>query len=283
MLDLEARLTADLADAAQAADLRPPDRQTVAATAALRRHRRRVRTTVLAVAATVIVAAGAVAALGAVRDHDQTVVNEPTTTVTTTVVPPTSEIPGTTSSTASTTSSTTTPAATGDPSLVPVSVNLVLRPDGIGRFDFGAPQDEVLGAVTAELGEPLNRYQGGGPSQGCEPAAEEVAWIGLLLRFEGPDPGSLRLTGWSAGYGNAQAPRTFRMQDGPALGEPVPVWQAAYGPALRVESSPGPPEGYQTLTLDLDGVTFEGSAGPDVPVVVNGMTRMTTNCSLGDY
>jgi hypothetical protein len=278
MLDLEARLTADLTSAADAADLRPPDRQAVAATVARRRHRRRVRTTVLAVAATVIVAAGAVAALGALRDGDQTVIEQPTTTVPTTVVPPT------TSSTASTTSSTTTPPPADDnPLQVPVSVNLVLRPDGIGSLDFGAPQDEVMTAVVTELGEPLSRYQGGGPSQRCEPAAEEVAWIGLLLRFEGPDPDSLRLTGWSAGYGNAQAPRTFRMQDGPALGQPVPVWQAAYGSALQVESSPGPPAGYQTLTLNLGGVTLEGSAGPDEPVVVNGLTRMTTDCSLGDY
>jgi hypothetical protein len=280
MLDLEARLTADLADAAHAADLRPPDRQAVAVAAAQRRHRRRVRTTVLAVAATVSVAAGAVAALGAVRDDDQTVVNEqPTTTV-----PPTIEVPATTGSTASTTSSTTTPpAASGNPLQVPVSVNLVLRPGGIGSLEFGAPQDEVMTAVVAELGEPRSRYQGGGPSQRCEPAAEEVAWIGLILRFEGPNPDSLRLTGWSAGYGNAQAPRTFRMQDGPALGEPVPVWQAAYGSALLVESSPGPPAGYLSLTLNLDGVTFEGSAGPEEPVVVNGLTRMTTDCSLGDY
>jgi hypothetical protein len=278
MLDLEARPTPDLTDAAQAADPRPPDRQAVAATVAQRRHRRRVRTTVLAVAATVIVAAGAVAALGAVRDDDQTVVNEPTT------VPPTTEVPATTTSTASPTSVTTTPPPADDnPLQVPVSANLVLRPDGIGSLDFGAPQDEVMTAVVAELGEPLSRYQGGGPSQRCEPAAEEVSWIGLLLRFEGPDPDSLRLTGWSAGYGNPEAPRTFRMQDGPALGEPVPVWQAAYGPALLVEASPGPPAGYQALTLNLGGVTFQGSAGPDEPVVVNGLTRMTTACSLGDY
>ena len=278
MLDLEDRLTADLATAAQAADPHPPNRRAVSATVARRRHRRRVRATVLAVAASVIVAAGAVAALGAVRDDDHTVIEQPTTTV-----PPTTEVPVTTSSTSSTTSSTTTPPAiSGNPLRVPVSESLVLRADGIGPFDFGAPQDEVMAGVVAELGEPRSRYQGGGPSQNCEPAAEEVAWIGLFLRFEGPDQGSLRLTGWSAGYGNAQAPRTFRMQDGPALGEPVPVWQAAYGSALRVEPSPGPPVGYQSLTLNLDGVTLDGSAGPDEPVVVNGMTRMTTNCSLGD-
>lgn len=202
MLDLEARLTADLTDAAQAADPRPPGRQAVTATVAQRRHRRRVRTTVLAVAATVVVAAGAVAALGAGRDDDQTVTHQPTTTVPTTAVPPSSEVPVPTSSTASTTSSTTAPTASDDPSQVPISESLVLRPGGIGPFDFGAPQAEVMPAVSAELGEPYSRFPHDGVAPECEPAAEEVAWEGLIVRFEGPNSDSLRLTAWSAGYGN---------------------------------------------------------------------------------
>jgi hypothetical protein len=273
MTDLETRLHADLTEAAQAADLRPPDREAVAATVARRRRQRRARTAALAVAASVVVAAAAVAVLGAVRDDDRTVTDGPTTTA------PTTEVPPTTSTTTSTTSSTTTPAVPSDPSLVPVSVNLVLRPDGLGPFDFGAPQDEVMAALVAELGEPRARYEGGG-APGCEPAAEQVAWIGLILTFEGPDMGSLRLTQWSAGFGNPEAPSNYRTQDGPALGDPVAVWQLAYGSSFQIE--PGGPGELRTVTINRAGVTLQGRAGPEEPVAVNGLWRMTTDCAMGD-
>lgn len=277
MTDLETRLHADLAEAAQAADLRRPDREAVAATVAHRRRQRRARTAALAVAASVVVAAAAVALLGAVRDDDRTEVDEPPTTAPTTEVPTTAGT--TTPTTSSTTSSTTTPAPL-EGSSPPVSVNLVLRPGGIGPFDFGATRDEVLATVTAELGEPRARYPGGG-SRGCEPAAEDIAWIGLILTFEGPDPDSLRLTAWSAGLGdNPQQPRNYRMEDGPNLGDPVPVWQLAYGSSFQIE--PGGPGEFRTVTIDLAGVTLQGSAGPEEPLAVNGLWRTTTDCVMGD-
>jgi len=244
---------------------------------ARRRRQRRARTAALAVAASVVVAAAPAAVLGAARDDDHTVVDEPTTTTETPST--TSTTTATRSSTVSTTSSTTAPVPTAG-STPPVSVNLVLRPDGIGPFDFGAPQADVLAAVTAEVGEPRARYPFVGVS-GCEPASEEVAWIGLILTFEGPDPDSLRLTAWSAGLGdNPQQPRNYRMEDGPNLGDPVAVWQLAYGSSFQIE--PGGPGEFRTVTINLAGVTLQGSAGPEEPLTLSRLWRMTTDCVMGD-
>ena len=73
------------------------------------------------------------------------------------------------------------------------------------------------------------------------------------------------------------------MQNGPALGEPLGAWQLVYGSALRAEPAPGPPEGYQLLTLTLDGITLLGTAaGPEEPMVVTSLWRSTTKCMFGD-
>jgi hypothetical protein len=280
MTDLETRLAADLADAARRADLRTPAREAVAVTVARRRHRRRVRTTVLAVAATVLVVAAAVATVGALRDDDHTMIDEPPAPTTTTTVPPTTA-PVVTASTIVLYPGdpNATPTTSGEGSSPPVSTNLVLRPDGIGPFDFGAPEDEVVAAVTAELGDPRGHFPGGG-NRGCQPEAEDVAWIGLILTFEGPDAGSMRLTAWSAGLGdNPQQRRNYRMEDGPTLGDPVPVWQAAYGSrfSLALLDSQFP-----SVTIRFPGATVEGTAGPDEPLVVDSLWRRTTDCVLGD-
>jgi hypothetical protein len=221
--------------------------------------------------------AAAVATLGAVRDQVDTVIDKPTTTTTETPSTTTATTP-TTSTTSSTTSSTTTPTLPAGTS-PPVSVNLVLRPDGLGPFDFGAPKADVLAAVTAELGEPRATYQGGG-NRGCQPTAEDVAWIGLILTFEGPDAGSLRLTAWAAALGdNPQQRRNYRIEDGPALGEPLPVWQVAYGSALQVQPDPS---GVELFTLNLPEGTLNGTVGPEEPRVVDDLWRRTTECVLGD-
>jgi len=74
----------------------------------------------------------------------------------------------------------------------------------------------------------------------------------------------------------------LRIQDGPALGEPVAVWQRAFGSALLVGTSPGPPPGYRLLlTLTLEGVTLSGTATSEQPVVVKPLWT-PTRCIFGD-
>jgi hypothetical protein len=215
------------------------------------------------VAATVLVAAAAVATVGALRDEGTTVIDQPPAPSTITTLPPT-------------TAPTVPELPAGAP---PVSTNLVLRADGIGPFDFGAPEDEVVAAVTAELGEPRGHFQAGG-NRGCQPAAEDVPWIGLVLTFEGPDSGSMRLTAWSAGLGdNPEQRRNYRMEDGPTLGDPVAVWQGAYGAAFRMTPAGST---FVSVQIDLAGATVEGTAGPDEPLVVRNLSRRTTDCVLGD-
>ena len=90
-----------------------------------------------------------------------------------------------------------------------------------------------------------------------------------------------RLTQWSAGFANPEAPSNYRMQDGPALGDPVPAWQLAYGSAFHIDEGGSVP-GMRNVTITLERGVVSGSAGPDDPNVVQRLSVWTTNCTFGD-
>jgi hypothetical protein len=225
-----------------------------AAPAAPGRARRRIRTGAILVAAA-LVAAAAAAALGT-DDPDRTdVIDRPVPTTSGRLIAP---APGGSTGgprdpgrggVAGGSVPAPTPVRQG-----PVVEDLALRPDGgIGRFAFGTPQAEVLGAATDLLGDPALTAA---PVTVDPPCAgpgwttrQRMTWGDVGLTFAGPAPDDLRLVGWNV-VARPGAARRFRMVDGPVVGDPLPAWGAAYGDALDVERLAGD-AGQSRITVRL--------------------------------
>jgi hypothetical protein len=274
MHDVEERLAADLADAARAASVTPPELGAIAAGAARRRRRRRARTGALAVAATVLVAAGAVAVVGTANRDDTVVGDQPTTTTTPTTDPTTAEPepfePPVTSL--------VEPPAVG----VPVAENLTLRPDGLGAFDFGAPMAEVMAEVVATLGEPRRQPRAEGVT-GCAPYMADAVWTsGLSLTFEGTSWETLGLTSWFVSDSLPEfTTHRFRTAEGAVLGADLATWRAVYGTALTVSPEGDDPAVEHNVTIDLPGGQMLGWDGAGAPLAVRNLGLPNT-CSIGD-
>lgn len=233
---LDLRISDVLTRAAESAQLAAPTRADITTLAGRRRQRRRVRAGLLAAAAVTLVVVGAVALL----DRDA---------------------PG------------SSPSGEAE---VPVAESLALRGDGLGEFDFGSPMADVMAAVTAELGSPLrNTKVEGAPN--CQPVARDVSWEDLALTFEGPADGALVLTSWYTDdvASNPQVKR-MRMAGGPAMGEPLPAWQAAFG--SQFHATPGFPANF---TIDLPGGRVTGNADRGDPPEVTSLASQM-DCVLGD-
>jgi hypothetical protein len=272
MHDVEERLAADLADAARAASVTPPELGAIAAGAARRRRRRRARTGALAVAATVLVAAGAVAVVGA-ADRDDTVVGDQPTTTTT----------PTTDSTTAEPEPFEPPAVEDPPAVgVPLAENLTLRPDGLGAFDFGAPMAEVMADVVATLGEPRHQPRAEGVT-GCAPYMADAVWTsGLSLTFEGTSWETLGLTSWFVSEPLPEfTTHRFRTAEGAVLGADLATWRAVYGTALTVSPEGDDPAVEHNVTIDLPGGQMLGWDGAGAPLAVRNLGLPNT-CSIGD-
>lgn len=279
---LEQLLTDHLAQAAESADPRPPDRAEVVDAAVRRRQRRRARRGLL-VAAVALVAAGlASATVGDDRSRTD-IVDSPSTTV---------DDPTTTSTTTSTTSApttvpTTVPAGPAAPPAPQVIESLALRPDGIGELDFGTPMADVVAAVTAELGPPtIPGEPVTGPLCTEDPTAtvsDAIQWPGVTLYFAGQDADSLRLVGWHVAL-LPDATFQLRMADGPAMSDPISAWESAYGDALELRAEPDDGDGSATLhvavqlsTGRVSGVEVQGSGSGRVLSLSAG-----ARCDWGD-
>ncbi len=286
MNDLEERLATHLTQAADAADLTPPDGDDVLAAVAQHRRRRRIRTGLLAAAAA-LVAAGTVSVLTTDNRSRTDIIDNPSTTTT-------EADPTTTTSTTSTT--TTPPPPAGQVGTVPagpalpIAEGLDLRPDGLGPFDYGTPMAEVHAAVTAELGAPLDpgelrQMHSPCPGPNVDPAAlvvHDVRWDGITITFSGPDAASLRFAGWYASHMSTTT-HVLRMAAGPTMDEPVAtVWKDAYGDAIEVS---------QESATDGDGtvirhVTLQLAEGLVYGAEVTDESRVLTltagaNCNEG--
>jgi hypothetical protein len=278
--DLDLRISDVLTRAAESAQLAVPTRADITTLAGRRRQRRRVRAALLAAAAVALVVVGAVAVLD--LDGDGKAVTDtvppatgdtvaPTTAPTTT---PTGQQTATSTPPPTEATGTTTPSS-GEGG-VPVSESLALRGDGLGAFDFGAPMAGVMAAVTAELGPPLqNTKVEGAPN--CQAVARDVVWEDLALTFEGPTDGALVLTSWyTDDVGSNPQVKRMRVAGGPALGEPLSAWQAAFG--SQFHANPAFPTNF---TVDLPGGRVTGNADRgDPPEVTSLASRM--DCVLGD-
>ncbi len=115
--------------------------------------------------------------LAACGDPDEEVETAPTTTAaasTTSAAPSTSAAPTTTVAPATTSAPTTTEGA-------PIETGIVLSSSGLTVVPFGASADNVLAALTDELGEPLGDEEAECPSG----ADRTVRFEDLLLVFSG--------------------------------------------------------------------------------------------------
>lgn len=241
--DLDDHISAALTRAAEAAQLAAPSRADVAALAGRRKRRRRVRAGVLTAALATLAVACAVALVD--QPPGRTVAGH--------------EVP--------------TTAPTADfVDKRPIVESLPLRGNGIGPFDFGAPRDQVVAAVTAELGAPSHSGPEPGAS-GCPAFDESVDWPGLELTFGGPRPDALVLTQWATDDMGGPAKR-LRMAGGPAVGDLLSAWQAAYG--SRYEASPGSAQGSgEFFVVHLPGGDVTASALEGRPPRVSSLVSGT--------
>lgn len=190
----------------------------------------------------------AVVAVLVVRDaREETLTAETTTTrpSTTLAETTTSTTQATTSSTSSTTSSTSTTSTTTTTTTVPAEPDpLVLRPDGIGGWDFGQAADEVRTALVGILGAPdedtgwVDQQENYGICFGDE--VRFVRWGSMQVFFtDGPTdwgPGGFRhLAAYTVAAFWDGLPDDLESEDGIRLGTPVGDVRARYGPDSVVD------------------------------------------------
>ena len=144
----------------------------------------------------------------------------------------------------------TSPRPTGGPDLS----HLELRTDGLGRFGFGRPMDEVFPALVELLGEPSEdaRMHADMPFGygDVDTTARLVRFDGLQVVFQDwtgyfRGDGLMHLVAWSAERRIADDGIVLATPAGIAVGAGVPELEAAFGSSLR-----------------LPDVTRPGCAGP---------------------
>lgn len=291
MNDLEELLSSHLTEAAEAADLTPPEQASVPATVTTRRRRRRRGYVVAAAAVTLLIAGVAIAGLDGSDDRSDDPVLEgggddnPTVTTSPSTAPPQA-----TDRTTSTTSTTAPP---------PVSEGLVLAAGGFGSIDLGASFDDVLAAVSERLGEPtVNTGSIPFACDGidlCRPGvnvAEEcgqmtyqrsVEWGGLHLGFYGSSPESLTWWAWRA---SADGPPVgLTTPEGLGVTDPLDRWRETYGEAFRIQMFQEMSDGAWLETVELttpdgpiSGLTEIGAPPAAIDTIGSG-----TGCMMADY
>jgi hypothetical protein len=136
----------------------------------------------------------------------------------------------------------------------PVVEELALRADGgLGPYAAGAARDEVVALASAVLGAP-----GAAPALEPGPCAadasltvtQQTEWDDLVLTFAGTADGDLHLVGWEA-LARRGASRRFRLAGGPAIGDPLTAWRAAYGVDLEVHDRLAGDGGQSRVTAHL--------------------------------
>jgi hypothetical protein len=216
----------------------------VAGPAAPGRRRRRLRRGMAAVAAAV----AAVATVGTVAggDHgDRTAIDDD--------VPPAPRRPAVAVAPTPGGGGTAAPApAPARPPPVPVMEELPLRADGgLGPYAAGTSRTEVMVLATTLLGVPATVPEPQGTPCASDPSlavTQQTEWDDLALTFAGTADGDLRLVGWEA-VARRDAPRRFRLAGGPAIGEPLSAWRAAYGADLEVHDRLAGDGGQSRVTI----------------------------------
>ena len=180
----------------------------------------------------------------------------------------------TTAADATTTVASTTeaPTTTLAPTTTTVPVVLTLRFNGLGPYDFGAAPDDVIAAVTAQLGAPvrdeISNYpvdSGAGYFRSDDeiltykfPTGRTVCWSnGFCAAFGAADPAAATFTGWVY------------------QGDPAPTLSTEFGLSIgsllvdhpEVDHAPVPC--YYNSGDDYDGLGWIGEY-PQLFVVVHG-------------
>jgi hypothetical protein len=145
-------------------------------------------------------------------------------------------------------------AAPARPPPGPVVEELPLRADGgLGPFTAGAGREEVVALASAILGTPGTApepQQAACAADAALTVTQETEWDDLVLTFAGTGEDDLHLVGWEA-LARRDAPRRFRLAGGPAIGDPMTAWQAAYGPVLEVHDRLAGDGGQSRITVHL--------------------------------
>jgi hypothetical protein len=79
---------------------------------------------------------------------------------------------------------------------------------------------------------------------------QQTEWDDLVLTFAGTGEGDLHLVGWET-LARRGAPRRFRLAGGPAIGDPLTAWRAAYGSDLEVHDRLAGDGGQSRITVHL--------------------------------
>ena len=148
----------------------------------------------------------------------------------------------------------------GDTSPQGGASELVLAPDGIGRYAIGQPADEVISGVSATIGgADADSSDDNTPLQipDCAlPVTRLVSWGNLVLFFAARSGTSI-FTTWSYGFdpvtGNADDIRGLGLTtaEGIGLGSPRADLDAAYGSAISYSPD---------IELELETFTIDESA-----------------------
>jgi hypothetical protein len=202
------------------------------------RSRRRLRRGMVSVAA--VVAAVATVATVAGSDHsDHTAIDDE--------VPPAPRTPAIAVAPAPGGGGTETAAASPPtrPPPGPVVEDLALRAD--------AARGEVVALAGAMLGPPGAAPAPRGAPCAADPSltvTEQTEWDDLVLTFAGTTGDDLRLVGWES-LARRGAARRFRLAGGPAIGDPLTAWRAAYGADLEVHDRLAGDGGQTRVTVHL--------------------------------
>jgi hypothetical protein len=288
MNDLEERLTTHLTQAADAADLTPPDVDDVLTAVAQHRRRRRIRTGLLA-AAVALVAAGTVSVLTTDNPSRTDISDSPSTTAA-----PTTEAPTTTPPT---TTTTTLPPATVAPppaeEVTETAEGLIVRGDGVGTADLGDSYEQVVAALSPRFGDPgwdsgvQSTASAGQWPDGCERLTvyRFVDWDGASAQFVGTSAADLQLVSVTVRrVGEASVSPPVVTEAGLNLDDPLDVWEATYGD--RFATHPVSPESDTWLSVELrtDSGTLTGfaSAAPVGNEITELSARGECTGSVGD-